>query len=283
MGDVNEIAVGTLEHEMVEFLLKHPAAKLPSGEPMFDAPVLGVADGDDPIFIEYKRIIGPFHMTPREVFAYAEGADEASPERLSVICWALPIGEAARSSNRNESVHPSLEWAWVRTHGESLNEDLRRHVAAWLRKRGYLAVAPAFTAGYKVYYEDVPSVPASTWSERHALYAAGLGTFSLSDGFITSKGIAMRCGSVVTNLVLPPTARRYRNHTANCLYLSEGSCGVCIDRCPAGAISEKGHDKLKCRAYVYGDLLPWRDVYGVHTVGCGLCQTAVPCEDCIPG
>jgi len=34
-------------------------------------------------------------------------------------------------------------------------------------------------------------------------YAAGHGTFSLSDGFITERGIAHRCGSVVTDLPLP--------------------------------------------------------------------------------
>ena len=30
----------------------------------------------------------------------------------------------------------------------------------------------------------------STWSERHAMYAAGLGTFGLSKGLITKKGMA---------------------------------------------------------------------------------------------
>jgi len=37
--------------------------------------------------------------------------------------------------------------------------------------------------------------PASSWSERHAAYAAGLGTFSLNDALITPKGIAHRLGS----------------------------------------------------------------------------------------
>ena len=32
----------------------------------------------------------------------------------------------------------------------------------------------------------------SNWSERHIAYAAGLGTFSLSDGFIIERGIAHR-------------------------------------------------------------------------------------------
>ena len=56
----------------------------------------------------------------------------------------------------------------------------------------------------------------SNWSERHIAYAAGLGTFSLSDGFITERGIAHRCGSAVVGLELPasPRTRRGRIPTA---------------------------------------------------------------------
>ena len=120
------------------------------------------------------------------------------------------------------------------------------------------------------------------------MYAAGLGTFGLSDGFITPRGIAMRCGSVVTNLPLAVTPRDYTSHTANCLYLSEGTCGVCAERCPAGAITrEGGHDKLKCQEFTYGTLRPLFAEYGVEGergagIGCGLCQTGVPCEAGIP-
>jgi epoxyqueuosine reductase QueG len=30
-----------------------------------------------------------------------------------------------------------------------------------------------------------------------------------------------------------------------------GKCGKCIPRCPAGALSEDGHNKLKCRNYLF--------------------------------
>ena len=46
---------------------------------------------------------------------------------------------------------------------------------------------------------------ASNWSERHAAYASGMGTFGLSDGLITPKGKAMRCGSVIANIQIPAT------------------------------------------------------------------------------
>lgn len=38
----------------------------------------------------------------------------------------------------------------------------------------------------------------SNWSERHAAYVAGLGTFSLNDALITVNGIAHRVGSILS-------------------------------------------------------------------------------------
>lgn len=98
----------------------------------------------------------------------------------------------------------------------------------------------------------------------------------------------MRCGSVVTNLPLAVTPRTCTSHTADCLYLAEGTCAACAARCPAGAITrEGGHDKAKCQAYSYGRLRPLVATYGLEgepgaAVGCGLCQTGVPCEAGIP-
>jgi hypothetical protein len=39
-----------------------------------------------------------------------------------------------------------------------------------------------------------------------------------------------------------------------------------------------------CKAYVYGELRRRAgELYGVMETGCGLCQTGVPCEACVPG
>jgi epoxyqueuosine reductase QueG len=261
----------------------HPAEM--GGGPIFDAPLVGIADGDDPLFAQYKSLIGAFHLTPQETIALAASqtpnAKHASLDKLSVIAWALPITETTRQSNRRQRRVPSRLWAQTRDYGEKCNDALRHHVVDLLRQAGYLAIAPALPGLVKVYRDEGTRPPASTWSERHILYAAGLGTFSLSDGFITPRGIAMRCGSVVTNLPIPATPRVYENHTANCSYLAEGACGKCIMRCPAGAISAWGHDKAKCGAYL-DSLDELKSRYGVSITGCGLCQTAVPCEARIP-
>ena len=124
---------------------------------------------------------------------------------------------------------------------------------------------------------------ASNWSERHAAYACGLGAFGLSDGLITAKGKAMRVGSVVTDLPLNPSEKIYPHHQSNCLYYFNKSCKACASRCPAGAITARGHDKNKCQEYMHGIAFQdKKEEYGVKTTGCGLCQTKVPCEFEIP-
>ncbi len=270
-----------LREEICNFVSASPDNRFAdSDHPYFDEPLVGFAATDDPLFKEFKRIIGEFHLTPGEVLQDACGCpvDEAR----TVICWILPITEATRKSNRQAQKIPSREWAMTRAHGEGFNTRLRIHLTNLIRSLGAKAVAPLL-AGLWRPVKDPRVGTASTWSERHAAYAAGLGTFSLNDGFITDKGIAHRCGSVITDLVVPPSKKGCADPWSNCLYHRDGSCGLCIERCPVGAISPQGHDKQKCQAYVYGELRETAgQLYGVMETGCGLCQTGVPCEARVP-
>jgi epoxyqueuosine reductase len=130
----------------------------------------------------------------------------------------------------------------------------------------------------------------STWSERHAAYASGLGTFGLCDGLITPVGKAVRLGSVVARIQIPPTQRPYSDHHAYCLFYGNRDsrtgghiCGKCMARCPVGAITEAGHDKVKCSEHTSHTTAEYvRAQYGFNGYGCGLCQTGVPCESKIP-
>ena len=38
------------------------------GGRIFDRPIIGVAKGDDPIFLKYKEVVGPKHLTPAEMW-----------------------------------------------------------------------------------------------------------------------------------------------------------------------------------------------------------------------
>lgn len=270
-----------IREEIRRFVQDNPENRFPDQcTPYFQAPLVGIAAADDPLFQEYKQIIGPFHLTPAEMMAAV--SDTAGAKARSVISWILPIVGSTRQSNRREDRYPSLAWVQTRTFGEKLNMALRRHLVAWLQERGFQAVAPQLSPAWKE-YGDTPVGIASAWSERHAAYAAGLGTFSLNDALITPAGIAHRCGSLITDLEITPSARPYANHRENCLYHRDGSCGICVKRCPVGALSLKGHDKNRCRDYVYGEVPHELEPrFGLTQTGCGLCQTAVPCEGGIP-
>lgn len=255
----------------------------------WEEPLVGFASGADPLFYELKSIIGPFHLTPREVIATSlrkKGKMSLLSEinDVSVISWILPASEDTRRSNRMEKEFPSKLWAYTRDYGETCNNALRKHVAQFLRNLGFEAEAPLLLPSYQSFRDEKVGW-ASQWSERHVAYVCGLGTFSLSDGLITPKGVAVRIGSVVTTLKLKPTERKYRHYKEHCLQFRNEKCGKCMDRCPAGAITEKGHDKEKCYEYLHSEPLKAKRLeYGLTDPppSCGLCQTGVPCEHEIP-
>jgi epoxyqueuosine reductase len=248
----------------------------------FDSPLVGFASANDPLFKQYKKIIGRFHFTPQDIFDLTFGKSNRKKE-LSVISWVLPICEDTRKANRKEDKYPSLIWSHTRYFGEPFNVKLRNHVVSLLKQRGYKAVAPTNSPYFKHHMHSSKVGFTSNWSERHAAYACGLGTFGFCDGFITPKGKAMRLGTVVTDLVLKPSDKPYPHHHANCLYYFNKTCKVCAKRCPSGAITSSGHDKDKCYDFMHNVCRPAKMVeYGVEITGCGLCQTKVPCEFQIP-
>ncbi len=155
-------------------------------------------------------------------------------------------------------------------------------MVASLKSKGIQAVAPSLTSQYSIRISPKYGF-ASTWSERHAAYASGLGTFGLCDGLITPVGKAMRTGSVVARIQVPPTPRPYKDHREYCLFFAKGICGVCISRCPSGAVTEEGHDKLKCLRHLFPVTSDYvKKNFGFKGYGCGMCQTATPCESKIP-
>ena len=280
-----------LDKAIKDYVATSPANRFKSfdGGYIFDEPLVGFADGDDDIFQDYKKIIGDFHLTPREALEkHLESKDGSykRPLQVSVISYILPVTYETRLGLRKETLIPSLRWNHTRWHGQDFIYELSRYVVSLLESLGYRAVAPELVDFYKL--RNLPAGYTSNWSQRHVAYAAGLGTFSLNDGFITQKGMAMRCGSVVTDARIAASPRRCKDHLANCLFYSDGSCQRCAERCPAGAISEKGHDKNKCVEFlnikqkeILKELGREQGYIGRY-LGCGLCQTKVPCEARIP-
>jgi epoxyqueuosine reductase QueG len=280
-----------IEKAIRHFVKTSPLNRLESfgGEPIFDQPLVGFADSDDPLFTEYKKVVHELHLSPREMLTLhlTETLKDEAPQLadVSVVSFILPINRETLRTNAREKEGPSLRWNHTRWKGQDFITGLSTYLVSLLEAMGTHALAPEISPYFKIL--QVSDGFTSNWSQRHIAYAAGLGTFSLNEGFITSKGLAMRCGSVAASIKLKPSVKPYEHHLANCLFYAAGKCGKCIRRCFGGAISEKGHDKLKCFEVLFVRQKPWAEgAYGSGYIGsyagCGLCQTGVPCESRIP-
>jgi epoxyqueuosine reductase len=275
----------------MEDLIKGTVERLVMGHPgnwsetlaerYYEAPLVQFASADDPLFEAYKQIVGSWHRTPREAFEETYGV--GSWRGGTVISWVVPCSEGLRDSNRHRKERPSREWALAYNFAsKTMQREVRAGLLELLLEKGHRGVAPADATWFGMV--DTPSGKSSTWSERHAAYAAGLGTFSLNRGFISEKGIAVALNSVITEAILTPTPRRAKSHLDNCLFFAGKACGACMRRCPAGAITKDGHDKNACLSYAYGaESVRLAAGYGVQgPAGCALCQIGVPCERANP-
>lgn len=248
-----------------------------AGMRLYDAPVLSVGSASDPLFAVLRSpgVIGPHFRMPRD---WLDGAQ-------SVISFFLPFSGRVTEANRADPVTPAPEWLHACGEGKAMVRVLAEHLADVLRRAGYRAVVPSAEpqfhyqggnaeAGAPPRAEETPGshdarTATSNWSERHVAFVCGQGTFGLSAGLITKKGVAGAFGSVVSDIGLAPDARDYAGHMDYCT-----RCGECARRCPAGAITlERGKDHGLCRAQSQRS----------GRYGCGKCQTGVPCGKGIPG
>jgi epoxyqueuosine reductase len=251
-------------------------------EKIFNTPLIGFSSGADSLYDEYKSHIGSFYFSPLELFAKTFQDIELAADDITVISWIIPSTAATRKEQAEQNRYPSERWIRTRDIGEKFNNAIRRHVEKELEGAGIPALAPLLSPHWSR-SDQGPYAPCSNWSERHAAYAAGLGTFGLCDGLITPVGKAMRAGSVIAALKITPSTRPYNDHHAYCLHYTENICRKCIPRCPVNALSEEGHNKKRCMQYTEDVMHEYiKEKYGFETYACGLCQSWVPCTDKIP-
>jgi len=242
-----------------------PRNAMPAHDNMkiFDAPLIGYATADDDYFETFKRqgVVGGCFMPPE---SWLPGAN-------TVLSYFLPFAREIRDSNREAGV-PSEEWVSARIDGEAFNNAVRAFLVGLIENMGEKAVAPVADLRFCVRNNI------SNWSERHAAFAAGLGTFGLHRALITRKGTAGRLGSVVTTLRLLPTQRLYTRINEYCPFFTTGTCGACIKRCPPAAITNQGKDNKVCGGYIDNKIEP----LFAPRYGCGKCNVGVPCEYSAP-
>jgi epoxyqueuosine reductase QueG len=241
-----------------------------AGTRIFGQPLIGFAAAGDRYFAGLKKpgVVGPHLLLPAEWLQQAK----------TVISIFFPFTEEVRAANRRDTNWPSETWLHGRIEGQALILDLCTYIETLLRQEGYETLVPALDSRFLgrdpgVKDKSRQAYYSSNWSERHAAYAAGLGTFGLSRGIITRAGIAGRFGSLITQAYFEPSLRPYTGIYDYCT-----RCGACAARCPVKAISlEGGKRHPPCSEFLDRTLTKHKPRYG-----CGKCQTGVPCESRIP-
>lgn len=241
------------------------------GMKIFEAPIFGFGSTDDDYFklLKNPSVIGEHFVLPKEWL----------PQSKTVISFFLPFTSNVKDTNAVDMIWPSEQWLHGRIEGQAFLNKLNTHLTLELINAGYNSLAPSmderFWAKTALDNESSHSEVSftSNWSERHVAFVCGLGTFGLSKGLITSKGVAGRFGSIVTELNLPGDKRPYEDIYEYCT-----RCGECVKNCPVNAISmDKGKNHKKCSDFLDKTAKKYKPRYG-----CGKCQVGVPCESNIP-
>ena len=243
-----------------------------TGLVMYEEPLIGVSSAADEIYTTFKKkeVIGDDFMLPGEWL----------PEAESIVSFFFPFTERVRRSNRGDPDETSSEWLHARVEGQEFITEFTNKLQEYFEKLGIKTCVPATDKRFVEKHAPLPeSDPkgeqiTSNWSERHVAYASGLGTFCLTRGLISAKGVAGRYASIIISDYLEPDERPYKGVYEYCIM-----CGACIKRCPVHAISlEGGKNQLLCKEL----LARGRAGKYAPRYGCGKCQVGVPCEDRIP-
>ena len=267
------------------------------GGRIFTDPLIGVAQGDDPIFQKFKDVVTPEHLTPLELWQSCS-QENISASKLHIISIIFPYVDKIREESKNIIDLPRIKlpseiYSVGRNYANEFKKDVLREVVKYLQEKGFRAVGGMICDTFNIITKGGFY---SNWSERHIAFAAGLGTFSLHEGLITEVGCNIRLASAVTDAPLEVTPRKSDEPYGNCLFFAKGTCMKCVENCPANAISKDGHDKIKC--YNYGQKIARKMIVHLGSllkphvrringevkdqrppVGCAFCQFGVPCMD----
>jgi len=226
----------------------------------WEAPLVGFAAADDPLFVELKRVVIDSHALPKDLL----------PEAKTVIAFFLPFTKATAHSNIKEELS-SPQWAACYIETNELIRQLSDHLKEYMSKRGEKAVTVPATHNW------IEDKLISNWSHRHIGYIAGLGRFGLNNMLITEQGCSGRIGSLVISARIEPDLR---SDIEACLYKYDGSCKQCIRRCVNDALGEDGFDRFKCFAQLLLNVEEYKNL-GYADV-CGKCLAATPCTHTDP-
>ncbi|SCM81053.1 conserved hypothetical protein [uncultured Sporomusa sp.] len=219
---------------------------------LFRRPIVSFSSATDSRYSELKEIIGPWHLNPTELL----------PDAQSVISYFVPFTSLVVAEPK--TVDGGSE-AWGEAYAiiNPYFNDVNQAVIQYLSDLGYSASAVQATHTYD------PKDMKSMWSHRSAAAIAGLGTFGANRMLITEKGSGGRFCSVLTSATLH---EEQTPAETRCLYVKNGSCGLCFKICPVNALVPDSFDKFICQDECNKNQK--QDRHGADT--CGKCISICP-------
>jgi epoxyqueuosine reductase len=74
------------------------------GSPIWEEPLIGFADGDDPVFELFKSVVTPEHWMPRDALtakvSEVGGREGMKFQPVGIVSWILPTAMETKRSNR---------------------------------------------------------------------------------------------------------------------------------------------------------------------------------------
>lgn len=213
--------------------------------------IVGFASADDPLYDTLTDAMGRKMLTPRDML----------PEARTVIVFFIPYAQEVAKAIQKSGEAISQLWSDLYALTNPLLSEITEALSEDLQEKGIRCVSDPPTMNYD------PVNLTAVWSHKSSAVIAGIATFGLNRLIITRKGTMGRLGSLVVDCYMEPDPRP---DTEYCLYKKNGSCGVCMERCPSGAIKPDGFDRFRCNAYLDGKNI------SDYEQGCSMCSTG-PC------
>ncbi|MBM7624475.1 epoxyqueuosine reductase [Sporohalobacter salinus] len=220
-------------------------------------PLVGFANTDDKDFKRLKEIITSEYKLPTDILSNAK----------TVIAFFIPFAKEVIEANDNQT-GCALEWAIAYDETNELISEICIRLQEELEEVGIKVGWQSATHNF----DEERLI--SFWSHRSVAKICGLGDFGLNRMLITEQGSAGRYGSLVIDHYLTPSAKFTETP---CLYYQDGSCGVCVERCPTEALTKEEFDRQLCYKFVLKNNEMFqkklKNFDGIFDV-CGKCQIA---------
>ncbi len=223
---------------------------------LFRSALVSISDPFNPLYLQLKSLIGPFHKNPDEIF----------PEVKSIISYFIPFTKEVTVSPISS---PNIAHKWAESYIllNSAFDIINNSLYDYFKSLNYESMGIAGTHTYD------PKNLQSMWSHRSAAVISGLGDFGANRLVITDKGSSGRFCTFLTSAKIEPTNTTTKTY---CLYKKNGSCLICLDKCPVSALKQDTFDRFNCHdnvliknAKLMNDTIGFADA-------CGKCISSCP-------